>query len=178
MINNRITKLSHNQDSFNQASPLYAKAPKNSGYKVIMKYNKATSIESKNDKQRNKCINKRKRNVIWFNPPCNEEVQTNIGKAFLNLINKDFPAHHKLHKICNKFNIKLSYSCMPNMISIINNHNKNSCTPTPMTKIYYATAETFPTAHSMERPSKVHHLQGIHQCSQLTHPTLFWLLQN
>ena len=32
MINDRITKLSHNQDSFNQASPLYVKALKNSGY--------------------------------------------------------------------------------------------------------------------------------------------------
>ena len=73
--------------------------------------------------------NKRKINVIWFNPSYNEEVQTNIGKAFFNLINKHFPAHHKLHKICNKFNVKLSYSCMPNMMSIINNHNKKLLHP-------------------------------------------------
>ena len=66
---------------------------------------------------------------IWFNPPYNKEVQTNIGKAFFNLINKHFPTHHKLHKICNKFNVKLSYSCMPNMMSIINNHNKKLLHP-------------------------------------------------
>ena len=68
LINDRITNLSHNQDSFNQASPLYAEALKNSGYKVSMKYNKAASVESKNDEKENKCKNKRKRNVIWFNP--------------------------------------------------------------------------------------------------------------
>ena len=66
MINDRITKLSHNQDSFNQASPLYAKALKNSVYKVSMKYNKAASVELKNDEQRKKYTNKnkRKRNII------------------------------------------------------------------------------------------------------------------
>ena len=52
MINNRITKLSHNQDSFNQASPLYIQALKNNGYKVSMIYNKAASVELKNNKQR------------------------------------------------------------------------------------------------------------------------------
>ena len=96
-----------------------------------MKYNKPASVESKTDEQRDKYKNKskRKRNDIWFNPPYNEEVQTNIGKAFLNLINKHFPANHKLHKICNKFNIKLSYGCMPNMMSIINNHNEKLLHP-------------------------------------------------
>ena len=49
MINDRISKLSHNQDSFDQASPLYTEALKNSGYKASMKYNKAVSVESKND---------------------------------------------------------------------------------------------------------------------------------
>ena len=51
MINNRISKSSHNQDSFKQTSPLYTEALKNSGYKASMIY-KAVSVESKNDKQR------------------------------------------------------------------------------------------------------------------------------
>ena len=58
MINDRISKLSHNQDSFNQASPLYTKALKNSGYKTNMTYNKAVSAESKNDKQKKMHIQK------------------------------------------------------------------------------------------------------------------------
>ena len=52
-----------------------------------------------------------------------------FSASVFNLINKHFPAHHKLHKICNKFNVKLSYSCMPNMMSIINNHNKKLLHP-------------------------------------------------
>ena len=30
-----------------------------------------------------------------------------------------------LHKICNRNNVKISYSCTPNMASIISGHNKN-----------------------------------------------------
>ena len=87
MINNRITKLSHDQNSFNQTSPLYIEALKNSGFTVNIKYNEPASVELKNNKQRNKCKNKskRKRNIIWFNLPYNKEVQTNIQKAFFNL---------------------------------------------------------------------------------------------
>ena len=67
---------------------------------------------------------KRKRNIMWFNPPFSEHVKTNIGKEFLQLLAKHFPCHHPLHKICNKFNVKVSYSCMPNMAVIISRHNK------------------------------------------------------
>ena len=52
MINDSISKLSDNQDSFNQTSPLYTEALKNSGYKTNLMYNKAVSVESKNDEQR------------------------------------------------------------------------------------------------------------------------------
>ena len=113
-----------------------------------------------------------------FTPPYNEEVQTNTGKAFFNLINKYLQVHHKLHKTCKKFKAKLSCSCMPNTTSIINNHNSNFCTPKQTIKIYYAIAETLPTAHLMEsplllkspkstKPSRVHRLQSINQCPQL-----------
>ena len=43
---------------------------------------------------------------------------------FLNLIKKHFPPNHNLHSVFNKNNVKVSYSCMPNMGSIIKNHNK------------------------------------------------------
>ena len=38
--------------------------------------------------------------------------------------NKCFPKKHPLHKIFNRHTLKLSYSCMPNMKSIIASHNK------------------------------------------------------
>ena len=66
----------------------------------------------------------RKRNIVWFNPPYSDHVKPNIGKEFLKLIAIHFPHHHRLHEICNKNNIKVSYSCMPNMAAIISKHNK------------------------------------------------------
>ena len=66
----------------------------------------------------------RKRNIVCFNPPYSGHVKTNIGKEFLKLVAFYFPHHHRLHKICNKNNIKVSYSCMPNMAAIISKHNK------------------------------------------------------
>ena len=68
-----------------------------------------------------------------FNPPYSKNVQTNVAKTFLNLIKKKFPPNHNLHPIFNKNNMKVSYCCMPNMGSIIKNHNKkilnNNTTP-------------------------------------------------
>ena len=66
----------------------------------------------------------RKRKIIWFNPPFNNYVANNIGKEFLKLITKHFPPQHRLHKILNRNSIKISYSCMPNMQTIITGHNK------------------------------------------------------
>ena len=49
----------------------------------------------------------------------------NIGKEFLKLVDKHFPPHHYLRKVCNRNSLKVSYSCMPNMATIISSHNKN-----------------------------------------------------
>jgi hypothetical protein len=48
---------------------------------------------------------------------------SNIGRTFLKLINKHFPKRSKLHKIFNQNNVKVSYSCMRSMGSIIRTHN-------------------------------------------------------
>ena len=66
----------------------------------------------------------RQRNIIYFNPPYNAAVKTNIGNQFLSLIDKHFPPNNRLHKIFNRNTIKLSYSCSPNIQTIISNHNK------------------------------------------------------
>ena len=51
-------------------------------------------------------------------------MKTNIGKTFLKLVAKHFPQQHKYHTLFNKNNIKVSYSCMENMGTIISKHNK------------------------------------------------------
>ena len=66
----------------------------------------------------------RQRKIIWYNPPWNANVKTNLGRKFLNIVYRCFPNGHPLHKIFNKHTLNLSYSCMPNMKSLISSHNK------------------------------------------------------
>ena len=78
---------------------------------------------------------KRKRDITWYNPPFDSNVKTNLGRKFLHIVDKCFQKNHPLHKIFNRHTLKLSYSCMPNMKSIISSHNKhvlsNADAPTP-----------------------------------------------
>ena len=46
-----------------------------------------------------------------------------IARSFLHLVDTHFPGGHKLHKIFNRNIVKVSYSCMNNVWSIITNHN-------------------------------------------------------
>ena len=50
-------------------------------------------------------------------------VETNIGKTFLKLIDKHFPKTNKFHKLFNRNNVKVSYSCLPNFANMIKSHN-------------------------------------------------------
>ena len=87
--------------------------------------NKDTNNSNNNmDSNYNNNPRKRNRNIIWFNPPFSKNVATKIGRHFLNLLDKHFPQDHKFHKIFNRNNIKVSYSCMPNIKSAINSHSR------------------------------------------------------
>ena len=67
---------------------------------------------------------KRKRKIIWFNPPYSKNIKTNVGKIFKYLVNKHFGSDPILKKVFNKNSLKLSYRAMPNLGNIISNHNK------------------------------------------------------
>ena len=49
----------------------------------------------------------------------------------MSLTDKHFPSHHKLHKLFNRNIVKISYSCLPNIKSIINAHNRKILYPSP-----------------------------------------------
>ena len=51
-------------------------------------------------------------------------MKTNLGRKFLSIVDRCFPKNHPLHKIFNRHTLKLSYSCMPNIKTIISSHNK------------------------------------------------------
>ena len=121
-IETRLSNLSSNSEIFNEASKHYQNVLNHSGYNYELQYKPSQTNENKNTRKN------RKRNIIWFNPPFSRNVTTNIGKIFLQLIQKHFPINNKYHKIFNKNNLKISYSCMGNIKSIINTHNKQILT--------------------------------------------------
>ena len=87
-------------------------------HKITFQKQQNTSSVANNTKNR-------KRNLIRFNPPFSLNVSTNIGKKFFSLLGKHFPKTHRLHKLFNHNNIKVSYSSLPNFKSVIKGHNKN-----------------------------------------------------
>jgi hypothetical protein len=114
-INKRLSNISSDKESFEAATEPYQKALQNSGYDHQLKFNSNPPKKTRS----------RSRNIIWFNPPYSTNVATNIGAKFLKLIEECFPIGHVLRKIFNKNTLKLSYSCMPNIKTIIASHNKS-----------------------------------------------------
>ena len=114
MISRRISATSCDESEFNKVKPDYDAALKQSGFKQGIQF-------SSNQRQKQR---RRQRKVIWFNPPYNASVLTNLGKSFLALLNKHFPRNHRFHKIFNRQTVKLSYSCSPNVKSIVTQHNR------------------------------------------------------
>ena len=114
-INKRLTSISSSKEVFDNASPPYQKALYESGYDYKLTYDPQPA------QKRNK---NRKRKVIWYNPPWNSNVKTNLGRKFLNIVDRCFPKNHPLHKIFNRHTLRISYSCMPNVKTIIASHNR------------------------------------------------------
>ena len=119
-IETRLSNLSSNPEIFHEVSKHYQNILNQSGYNYKLHY-KPPNNENKN---KSKSSKNRKRNIIWFNPLFSKNVSNDIGKYFLLLIQKHFPNNHKYHKIFNKNNVKISYSCMANSKSIISMDNK------------------------------------------------------
>ena len=116
-ISRRLTDTSYDMGLFREAAPLYNNTLKESGYTEDVEYVEGwKSIEPVS-------MRKRARKVTWFNPPYSKKV----GQKFLKLIDKHFPVGCKLRKVFNRNMVKVSYSCMPSMGSIIKQHNVRIC---------------------------------------------------
>ena len=71
-IETRLSKLSSNEHLFNQSSIVYEDALKRSGY------DKTLSYQGRNIN--NQPRNRRKRKIIWFNPPYSKKVKAKVAK--------------------------------------------------------------------------------------------------
>ena len=90
--------LSSNEDIFKSVAPIYNQALKNSGFNEEIKY------EPRRTKR-----TRRPRKVIYFNPPWDDQIRTNIGGQFLRLVDQHFPPGSELHSIFNQQKLKISY---------------------------------------------------------------------
>ena len=76
---------------FYEAAAPYQEALRQSGYTFKLEF-KPPPQQPPSEKR------KRRRNVVRFSPPYNKNVKTNIGLAFISLIERSFPAGHNLTK--------------------------------------------------------------------------------
>ena len=114
-VNQRLSNISSDEQLFDATTSSYQDALNEAGYNHTLKFDQTRHTQRKRN---------RSRNITWFNPPYSKHVSTNIGRKFLNLIDKHFPISSVLHKIFNRNNTKVSYSCMDNMGKLISGHNK------------------------------------------------------
>ena len=112
-INKRISTLSSDKQVFDDAVQTYQNVLGHSNFSHKPEYMPHVTQQPRRNRQRN---------IIWFNPPFSKNVKTNIARSFL----KHFPIGNKLHKIFNRNTVKVSYSCMSNVKSIIASHNTRS----------------------------------------------------
>ena len=123
-VNKRLSRISSDETMFETAAPAYREALARSGYDFELKFDPKAAEPGKKSRSR-------KRNIIWFNPPYNSSVKTNIGAEFLKIVKTCFPQGHPLSKLINRNTVKISYSCMPNMERIISSRNTKILTDCP-----------------------------------------------
>ena len=84
-------------------------------------------------------IKRNKKNVnqletIGFQPSYSPGVKKNAGRIFLKLIKEHFQKFNHFNKIWNKNTVKVSYSCIGNILSIILSHKKEILSPVSNTE--------------------------------------------
>ena len=112
--------MAANKEVFDAAAPTYERALKEAGYKYKLEFDETVHDNNNNNTERPR-KKKRKRNLIYFTPPYSMTVKTRIGQKFLKIVEESFPPGNPLHRKLSKHNLKLSYSCVPNMKSRIMN---------------------------------------------------------
>ena len=115
MIEKRLCKLSKNEEVFSNIKAFYQNALNISNFKYSLTYRQFNNTNTKKN---------RKKNCIYYNLLFCKSAQTKIGKRLLELIDKYFHKDNIYYKIFNTNTIKISYCCTPNIMALINSHNK------------------------------------------------------
>ena len=122
-VQKRLSGISSNREVFMAAAETYQKSLNEAGHEHILVYEEEAQNNNTEDENNNRRKRRRNRNLTYFTPPFSMTVKTRIGKEFLKIVDTAFPPTNALHKKLNRHNIKISYSCMPNMKTRISRHN-------------------------------------------------------
>ena len=95
-----LSEISYAEESFNKAAPLHQNALNYGGYKHKLTFSPQTSTHPPKSN--------RKREIIWYNPPYSRNVETNIGRVFLMILDEELPKNNWLHKIFNRNTVNRS----------------------------------------------------------------------
>ena len=116
MIEKRLNTLSKDENTFNEAKGHYQASLKRSNHPDKLEFRPDTYVRKNRRTRKKQCI--------FFNPPYCMSTKTNVGKSFLQLVDKHFGADSVYHQIFNRSTVKISYCCMANVKSIIRSHNQ------------------------------------------------------
>ena len=92
-LSTRISTLSCDNEEFDKASSIYSDAFKSCGYK------QQPPLHTKRDPAKRKSLKK--------HPAYSENLQTDVARTFLRLIDKHFPRTHILHTVINRNDTKV-----------------------------------------------------------------------
>ena len=134
-VNRMISSISSSKEIFDEEAPRYQTALNDAGYNHKLEYQKPGE----------KTKRKRYKKILWFNPPWSANQNTNAGRRFLNLIEKNFPKGSILYPLINRYKVKLSYICLPNMGALISQHNSKILEK--IMRCSDASAATSPSVH-------------------------------
>ena len=84
IISDRLSPNRSSADIFNNTKLEYEEMLKKLGHTTKLMY-------TPSDHEQNNGSRKRQCKIIWFKPPFNLDLSTNVPKIFLNLIQKHFP---------------------------------------------------------------------------------------
>ena len=98
-ISKRFINISRNKNVFDRNASIYQAALKNSRIDGKITCNNQSEQASNVNIEESNQARKRKRAIIWYNPPYSMNLKTNIGKRFLKLLQKYFPLTHPMYTI-------------------------------------------------------------------------------
>ena len=82
-VNRRLSIISSSKEIFDSAKVIYSKSLKKSVYRHKLEYQPLAEQDENQQRKR-----RRKRNVIWYNPPYSAGLKTNLVNQLLKLVDK------------------------------------------------------------------------------------------